>query len=82
MPEETGKHIMVPKSLRIKVMEVAHDSMFKEQLGVKKMENQIQTNFYWPGVHRGVTSFCRSCDMCQKTVARGAVPRALLGDTL
>ena len=59
---------------------MAHDSVFGGHLGVKKTEDQIQTNFYWPGMHRDVTSFCRSCDVCQKTVARGTVPRAPLGE--
>ena len=49
-------------------------------LGVKKTEDRIQTNFVWPGLHEDVTSFCRSCDVCHKTVARGLVPRAPLGD--
>ena len=59
---------------------MAHDSMFGGDLGVKKTEDGIQTNFYWPGMHRDFASFCRSCDVCQKTVARGAVPRAPLGE--
>ena len=48
---------------------------------MKKTEDRIQTNFFWPGLHEDVTSFCRSCDVCQKTVARGLVPRAPLRDT-
>ena len=28
------------------------------------------------------TSFCRSCDVCQKTVPRNSVPRALVRDML
>ena len=74
------KLILVPKSLRERVMGVAHDSLFWGHLGVKKTEDRIQTNFFWPGLHEDVTSFCRSCDVCQKTVARGSVPRAPLGD--
>ena len=31
-------------------------------------------------MHEVVTSFCRSCDVCQKTVDRGSAPRAPLGD--
>ena len=27
-----------------------------------------------------ITSFCRSCDVCQKTTAKGSVPRVPLGD--
>ena len=61
-------------------MAVAYDSLFGGHLGVKKTEDRIQTNFFWPGLHKGVTSFCQFCDVCQKTVARGSVPRAFLGD--
>ena len=74
------KQILVLKSLKKIVMGVAHDSIFGGHLGVKKTEDRIQTNFFWPGLHKNVTSFCRSCDVCQKTVARGSVPRAPLGD--
>ena len=74
------KQILVSKSLRERVMVVAHDSLFGGQLGVKKTEDRIQTNFVWPGLHEDVTSFCWSCDVCQKTVARSSVPRAPLGD--
>ena len=61
-------------------MIVAHDSLSGEHLGVKKTEDRFQTNFFRPGLHKDVTSFCRSCDVCQKTVARGPEPRAPLGD--
>ena len=37
--EETWKQIMVPKSLRIRVVEVAHDSIFGGHLGVKKTKD-------------------------------------------
>ena len=66
---------MVPKTLRKKVMEVAHDSIFAGHLGIKKTKDRIQTNFYWPGMQGDISSFCRSCDVCQKTTAKGSVPR-------
>ena len=61
-------------------MKVANDSLFRGYLGVKKTEDRIQTNFFWPGLHDDVTSFCRSCDVCQKTVSRGSVTRVSLGN--
>ena len=73
--EETCKQILVPKSLRRRVMEVAHDSMFGGHQGVKKTEDRISTNFYWPGIHGDVVRFCRSCDVCQKTISKGSVMR-------
>ena len=36
---------MVPKSLRHRVMEVAHDSMFRGHSGTKKTEDRIQPTF-------------------------------------
>ena len=77
---ETWKQIMVPKSLRIHVMEVAHDSIFGGHLEVQKTKDRIQTNFYWPRMHNDVSGFCRSCDVCQKTVDKGTVARAPLGE--
>ena len=77
---ETWKQIMVPKSLRIPVMEVAHDSIFGRHLGVKKTKDRIQTNFYWPRIRNDVSGFCRSCDVCQKTVDKVTVARAPLGE--
>ena len=76
----TRKQILVPKSLIEKVIEVAHDSLFGGHLGVQKTEDRIQTNFFQIGLYDDVTSFCRSCDVCQKTVPRGSVPRAPFGD--
>ena len=55
-------------------------SIFEGHLGIKKTKDRIQTNFYWPGLQGDVTSFCRSCDVCQKTTAQGSVPHVPLGD--
>ena len=38
---ECSKQIMVPKTLRRKVMEVAHDSIFRGHLGIKKTKDRI-----------------------------------------
>ena len=77
---DTRKQILVPKSLRAKVMKEVHDSLFGGPLGVKKTAVRILINFFRPGLHHGVTNFCRLCDACQKTVPRRSVPRAILGD--
>ena len=79
---ETWKQIMVPKSLRIRVMEVGYDSIFGRHLGVKKTKDRILTNFYRPRMHNDVSGFCRSCNVCQETVDKGTVARAPLGKML
>ena len=73
--KDTRKQILVPKSLRKKVMEVDRDFLFGGHLGVKKTKDRIQTNFFWPGLHDDVTSFSQSYDVFQKTVPKGSVPR-------
>ena len=72
------KQILVPKSLRERVMGVAKCLSFWETLGGKEAEDRIQTNFFYPGLHEDVVSFFRSCDVCQETVARGSVPQTPL----
>ena len=73
--KEELKQILVPKDLRKKVMEVAHNTMLAGHMGVKKTEDRILTNFYRPGIHQDVVSFCRSCDVCQRTVSKGRVAK-------
>ena len=69
--EEELKQILVPKDLRKKVIEVAHDTMLTGHMCVKKTEDRILTNFYWPRIHQDAVSFCRSCDVFQRTYRRG-----------
>ena len=47
--KEELKQILVPKDLRKKVMEVAHDTMLAGHMGVKKTEDRILTNFIGRG---------------------------------
>ena len=47
-------------------------------LGIKKTTDKIQSAFYWPGIQGDVTHFCKSCDVCQKTVNKGLVPKVPL----
>ena len=41
-----GKQILVPNSLRERVMGVAHDSFLGGRLGMKKTEDRNHTNFF------------------------------------
>ena len=45
----------------------------------KKTEVKILPHFFWPGLRQDVIRFCRSCDMCQRTVKRGSVKKVPLG---
>ena len=47
-------------------------------MGIKTTVDKIQTVFYWPGIQGDVTRYCKSCDVCQKTVNKGSVPKVPL----
>ena len=79
---KTGRsfnQLVVPKELRRQVMSVNHESAFSGHLGAKKTEVRILPNFFWPGLRQDVIRFCRSCDVCQRTVKRGSVKKIPLG---
>nr|XP_004227416.1 uncharacterized protein K02A2.6-like [Ciona intestinalis] len=70
--------IVVPRKLRNKIMEVAHESMMGGYMGTKKTKDKILQAFYWPGMNGDIRRFCRSCDICQRTIQKGRVPIAPL----
>ena len=79
---KTGRsfnQLVVPKELRRQVMSVNHESAFSGHLGAKKTEVRILPNFFWPGLRQDVIRFCRSCEVCQRTVKRGSVKKVPLG---
>jgi hypothetical protein len=47
---------------------------------VFKKLNRIQIAFYWPGMEGDIRRYCKSCDMCQRTVSRGRVQKIPLGN--
>ena len=79
---KTGRsfnQLVVPKELRRQVMSVNHESAFSGHLGAKKTEVRILPNFFWPRLRQDVIRFCRSCDVCQRTIKRGSVKKVPLG---
>ncbi|XP_053381689.1 uncharacterized protein LOC128549191 [Mercenaria mercenaria] len=74
------KQIVVPKIYQKRVMSLAHESIVGGHLSVRKTIDIIQSSFHWPGISSDVTRFCRSCDICQKTVPKSKVQKVPLGE--
>eukprot|EP00731_Ephydatia_muelleri_P001017 Em0001g1017a len=73
MPVGTGKgyilvrqSLVLPKEFRKLALNLAHSIPTAGHLGKKKTVDHILHRFYWPGVYRDVTSYCKSCAGCQK----------------
>ncbi len=58
------KRLVLPKSRRAKVLELAHDRT--GHVGIKKMRALINSRFVWPGIGKDVTNFVQSCNMCAR----------------
>ncbi|XP_037795765.1 uncharacterized protein LOC119591123 [Penaeus monodon] len=80
----TGKRqrdqLVVPQTCRQATLELAHSGIMGGHLGTSKTRDRILAHFFWPGVTVAVTRYCRSCDVCQRTVDRGKVSKIKLGD--
>ena len=60
--------LVVPSSLTHSVMNLAHESRtVVNHRGRKETISKVLDEFYWLGVCREVTQFCRSCATCQRT---------------
>lgn len=72
--------LIVPSSLRETVLRLAHDSILAGHLGIKKTTDRILVEFFWPGCMGDISRYCKSCDICQRTVHKGSIRKVPLGD--
>ena len=69
------RQVVLPDSLRKYVVLISHDTITGGHLGIGKTREKVTTNFYWPDIDVDVARYCHSCDVCQKTVSKGIVPK-------
>ena len=48
-------------------------------MGINKTLDKVQAVFYWPGMQGDIQRYCRSCDICQRTIPKGKVSPVPLG---
>ena len=65
---KTTSQLVVPSNLSDKVITLAHESLMAGHLGIPKTIDWVLAEFFWPGVCGDVTRFCKSCDICQRTI--------------
>ena len=60
------EQIILPRSCRKAVLQLAHSVPTAGHLGRKKTIERIVRRFYWPTLYKDVADFCHSCESCQK----------------
>ena len=76
--ERILRQLVVPRTLRRRVITLAHDTAMAGHLGIRKTTDRVLQNFFWPGIFSDIRRFCQSCDICQRTVSKGSVMKAPL----
>nr|XP_043872779.1 uncharacterized protein LOC122761638 isoform X1 [Solea senegalensis] len=57
--------IVIPAEYRQHILELAHDHPWSGHLGITKTHDRILKHFFWPGMKKEVTRFCKTCSTCQ-----------------
>ena len=71
--------LVVPLIYRRMVMKLAHESILASHMSTARTVSRVLAEFYWPGVQSDCKRYCRSCDICQRTVPKGRVGKVPLG---
>ena len=71
--------LVIPVGFREKFLRLAHETLMSGHLGIKKTLDRVVSEFFWPGVCGDVARFCKSCDICQRTIQKGRVTKVPLG---
>jgi len=75
-----AKQLVLPETLRLHVMKVAHESIMSGHQAIARTFDRVSAQFWWPGITGDVHRFCKSCEICQRTVAKGKTSKVPLGN--
>lgn len=70
--------LVIPESLRSKVMFECHDSPTAAHSGIDRTLHRISQRFYFPGMRRFVTQYLKTCVECQRYKPSNLKPVGLL----
>ena len=71
--------LVVPEAYRKFVLKIAHDGLMSGHQGIGRTTEKVMNQFFWPGLTEDVKHYCRSSDICQRTIQKGKVGKVPLG---
>ncbi|GFW13448.1 transposon Ty3-I Gag-Pol polyprotein [Trichonephila clavipes] len=69
---------IIPKHLRLEILQHFHDASTAGHLGFTKMYDRIRKRFFWPGLYRSVRRYVMHCRECQRRKLVPQKPPGLL----
>ncbi len=76
---EIKSQLVLPSCAKKVVLSLSHSGNFAGHLAFQKSLDRVVSQFFWPGIGADVKRFCRSCDICQRTIPKGRVTKVPLG---
>lgn len=68
--DEVHEQLLVPQPYRTTVLNLAHTHPLGAHLGMEKTKERILQRFFWPGIHKDIENYCRSCPECQRVAPK------------
>ena len=78
--QPTNRKLLVPKEMRVEVLQLCHDALFAGHMGVQKTVSRIKQRFHWYRLRDDVKVHIRSCPTCSATKMPYRKFRAALGN--
>lgn len=79
-PEERYNwKLVVPESLRSKVLNECHDDPTAGHFGVKKTVNRVRQHYFWPSLISDVKLYVRKCEVCASHKPSQLPPSGMMG---
>lgn len=69
---------LIPKHLRLEILQHLHDAPTAGHLGFAKTYDRIRKRFFWPGLYRSVRRYIMHCRECQRRKSIPQRPPGLL----
>ena len=67
---EPYTQFIVPQSRRLEVLKLAHSAPAAGHTGARRTKFKVLKNFFWPGIGKETTQFCRTCERSRRTAKR------------
>ena len=67
-----------PGQFRDFILQECHDTRYSGHFGIKKTQELIQRDFFWPTLQQDVTSYVQTCEECQRNKASNQRSAGLL----
>ena len=76
LDRESYKQLVVPTSLRDRVLALAHGHPSSGHFGVDRTLARLRLTCYWPNMSTSVALYCRNCNVCAVCKNPRPLPRA------